>query len=379
MEDLDKILKKVTILENADIIQNQYYLSPDNVDWSLIYKNCIYVDFITRCQDIFKYDIEENFYSYKRFYIRNLSISSIHLPVIEYGPLRLYIETGDIFIPIFLDRTYNKSILKSFGLSEDSIDNILFYISENKDSIKKQIKQKTIWEDWIPTFHGQFNIADIASNNIIVEKKFELKTPGFSRILWLQENQNVSHGPRIKVQDKKNKTKSSQFGYIEAHGDFKECYCDDNDLTKQEKLIIKSFVKENQELIKKTFYPKYKNYTFDVFYENCIHVDLSGRPIKSDSEQASRPDFLLSTGQITLDDVIFVDLKETGKNEFCVIKYNDTHYNVYHPEYGICFNRWFKMILPFDRDDIGLYKFTVIDHDNKTIEVDINGNFVKNH
>lgn len=375
---INKINKKISILEHAEEVQRQYDADPYNVDWSIIYKNASYIDFIRKSQDFFSFDLDENFYPYPSYYIRNICIQKIYLPVIEYGPVRLYITNDNgLNVPFFLNKKYNRTILKQFGFSESQTDNILFFINEHKDLIDKKIKSGSVsYEDWLSVFDGQFNLSDFIYNNIIVESKFEIKCGKYSRLLWLQANQNVSHAPRIKVQDRKDKTKSKDFGYIEAHGDFDECYCIDNDLSNDEKKLIRAFVQVNEENIRKTFYPKFKDWTFDKFIREMVHVDLNGNPIEK-SIQEQTPDVLLSAGKITMDDVVFVDANKTGKNDFTIIKFDDTHLNLYHPDYGICFNRWFKVIFPFDRNDMNIYKFKVLTYDDEIIEVDLNGNLLQ--
>lgn len=346
------------------------------IDWSLIQHHCHQTEFIKRCQDLFKEDAH-NFNSYPSYLCRNIGLSYIHLPIDRNKdePDRIYITTDKFdYVPLFLDKQYTSKNLVNYGLSNKVADNVLFYISNMRDEIKRLSNIEADYKDYIRTFKNFINLTDVVIS-VIVEGKDYPDISGISRILWLKENQEVGHAARIKVQDKKGSSNTRNWGYIECHSDFKEVYNPDSDLSPKEKKLIRAFVKTNTELIQQVYSndPKNKIYGFDYFLDNLIKIDRSGNPV----EKSVIDEWKVLLDNNKIESHMMQVVSKQGKNSFVIFKVDNRHFNVYHPEYGICFKRWFNTVSSFDKDDMNLFSFTVSDEAGKVYEVDIEGNILK--
>lgn len=292
-------------------------------------------NFIKSKQDVFNDDCEcfqrytnSLLYNDVNFYLWILFTNDIHQPDI----LRIYLQrkTDKLMIPVIVSENTNFKNLSEYNISDNVINELCCYLSFN---YKKLIEIKNGSSEKLTKLYRLVPFNFIFKNYKLNEA--EILTPdktGCSRCIWLDENREVAHGPRIKFQHNVSLKRTREWATLTIDGKFLYDENKDSKFNKNDRQLLLKFMEYNKELISKVFYGEESSMKF---MEKCIILDSNGEPVLKNN--------LLKDESISI-------LNNIKEDTYICVRKKDGQFNVIHKN-KYMFNEWFNLIRYDDCND----------------------------
>lgn len=193
---------------------------------------------------------------------------------------RIYLERRQdkFLIPIIVSENISFVNLKEYRINENTANELCCYLS-----LMYQHLQDICTGKFDKHMFRLYNLIPL--NKLIVSRyiseAFQLKPEdtGCSRCIWIDENRNTTHGPRIKVQHNIQQKSTKKWATLTINGEFIHDSDSDNKFKSNDKDLLLSFIRYNKDLISDLFYGKISDE--DILHK-FIKIDKNGNPIIKD-------------------------------------------------------------------------------------------------
>lgn len=191
---------------------------------------------------------------------------------------RVYIERRNdrLLIPVIVSENTKFRNLKEYNLSEDTTNELCCYLSLMNEHLRDICTGKT--RKYMYRLYNLIPLNRLVLTKTLLEA-FCLKPEdsGCTRCIWIDENRNTTHGPRIKVQHNMQYKSTKQWATLTINGEFHHDSNPDNRFKTVDRELLQAFVKYNKDLISYLFYSS-KISDVDIL-NRFVKIDMSGKPV----------------------------------------------------------------------------------------------------